>query len=697
MIHAKTEDKNAPIALLADDDSAIRNLLSVFLEGEGYQVHTAADGRAAMQQFRRVIPDVILTDMRMPELHGTELCTGIRAHSNGQDTPILVITGFDDNRSIEDAYRAGATDFITKPINLSLLRHRLRYALRNCGTNRRLRDLHTRNRALLDAIPDMILRLSHTGDLLDANARDGVAASLIHGLVRENAAALVPAVIEDGESRVIDIHMPLHNEVRYLEARLCRSGDQEVLAVIRDITARVQAEEEVHHLAYTDQLTGLPNRAGFLRSVKQDLESPSANQDCVVLCLDLDHFKRINEKLSQTIGDQLLSILSDRLQRFISEQLEGNSDVVQDSDQSRSHRVARLDGDEFGILIRGRKHVEKIEEICARILADLSEPVLFGNTEVSVSGSIGIAYYANQDSTAGELIRKAELAMHQVKQGGRNGHCIYQEEESKEERGSLSLAAQLRKAITRDELELHYQPQWDIASNTLVGMEALVRWNHSEHGQISPARFIPIAEETGLILPIGEWVMATACAQARSWQKELGAHVRMGINVSGLQFRRSDLLETLSALLTDLCLDPDTVELEITESVVMRYAKDPVRMLSSFKDLGLRLAIDDFCTGYSSRSYLKRFPVDTLKIDRSFVRELPGNPHDNAIVRAIMTLADNMQLDVIAEGVETMEQLNPLRCRQGTIVQGYLTGRPVPANDCISLLRQGAQAAALAV
>jgi diguanylate cyclase (GGDEF)-like protein len=429
-----------------------------------------------------------------------------------------------------------------------------------------------------------------------------------------------------------------------------------------------QALERVAYLASHDPLTGLPNRALFHDRLERALVGQRAEDgQAAVLCIDLDHFKDVNDTLGHAAGDRLLQQVTQRLQGCL----------------RRSDTLARLGGDEFAILRPGVADSDGITALARRIVAVMAEPVDLDGQEVQVGASVGVALATAGDS--GQLLQNADLALYRAKAEGRGTVRFFADEMNVRLRQRKALEHDLRRALAESQLELHYQPQIDLDELRVVGVEALLRWNHPERGMVPPSNFVPLAEETGLILPLGEWVLRTACARAGAWPG-----LRLAINLSPAQFRQAGLAELVARTLRETGLEPSRLELEITEGVLLHDTEATLATLAALRSLGVRIAMDDFGTGYSSLSYLRRFPFDKIKIDRSFVAHL-GAPDADAIVRAIISLGRALGMRANAEGVETAEQAARLRAEGCEEVQGFHFGRPVPPAVIDGLVRTATQ------
>jgi diguanylate cyclase (GGDEF)-like protein len=433
-----------------------------------------------------------------------------------------------------------------------------------------------------------------------------------------------------------------------------------------------RANDELQRIALQDPLTKLPNRLLLEDRIEQAIVHAGRNKvHCAVLFLDLDRFKIVNDSVGHSVGDALLCAVAAKLQT-----------VVRAEDT-----VSRLGGDEFVLLLREVVNIDDATNIASKIVEALHEPFRIAEHEFFVTPSVGVTVYPLHGDSAQMLITRADAAMYSAKQAGRNTFQVFAHDMSTFFPQRLTLENELRRAVAAQEFELHYQPKVNVRDGSLVGMEALVRWRHPERGLLPPRDFVSIAEDTGLINPIGRWIIERACAQSKAWRDAGFPQLCIGINISGVQFRHRDLLNTIAETLVATGLPPDSLELEITESVVMHNPSGAIVTLEKLSEMGVHVAIDDFGTGCSSLSYLKRLPIDRLKIDCSFVRDISSDPDDAAIVKATIALAHNLRLKVIAEGVETSEQLEFLRRLGCDEYQGFYNSRPLTAAQFQQVLR----------
>jgi diguanylate cyclase (GGDEF)-like protein len=468
----------------------------------------------------------------------------------------------------------------------------------------------------------------------------------------------------------------------------------EVRQIASALGRRRRAEDRIRELAFFDEVTGLPNRALFKDRLTQALALAKRHKrPAAVMFLDLDNFKRVNDTLGHSNGDLLLIEVARRLQARVRE----SDSVTQANPRTVEQDLARFGGDEFTLLLTELADGSDAGLVARRLLAALADPVQIERHEVPITASIGIAVYPDDGEDAETLLKNADMAMYFAKRDGRNNFQFFTEAMNASVLKRMTMESHLRRALELGELFLHYQPQVDVASGAVSGAEALLRWSSAELGNIPPAEFIPLAEETGLILPIGEWVLRTACAQAKAWHDAGMQLPRIAVNVSVRQFAQEGFPALVDQILKEVGLEPSALEIEITESVLVKDAAVALHTLQALKALGVCLAIDDFGTGYSSLAYLKQFPIDRLKIDRSFIRSVSSNPQDRAIAAAVIAMAESMNLVVTAEGVETEGQLSFLRSQQCDEAQGFLVSRPLPFMEIAKFLREAGCAVSLPI
>jgi diguanylate cyclase (GGDEF)-like protein len=566
--------------MMVDDDPLMIEVVQTYLEEAGYRSFvTTSRPTEAMGLFVAQRPDILLLDLKMPEVSGFEILEQIRAHLELRYTPVIILTGESDPRQKLKALELGATDLLTKPVDSSELRLRLQNALAFKAYQDRLADF--------------------------------------------------------------------------------------------------------------DPLTGLVNRRKFRVELDTALRQTQTSRACALLHIDLDRFKQINDTLGHRVGDKLLCAVAQLLERTLS-----NAEATGwPGSREAEYRVvlARVAGNGFAAFLPNLHNLKKADtadSVARRVLAALAAPFRIEGHELFVTASIGLAVSPGDGHEADALMKHAEMAMYQAKKRGRNTHEFFSGEMNAHALERLTLENQLRRAVERDEFVLYYQPKVDVANRRITGAEALVRWKHPDLGIVAPAKFIPIAEETGLIVEIGQWVLRAACTQVKAWADAGLPPITISVNVSSPQFKQRKVWHAVRGALAHSGLAAENLVLELTESMLMENASDSIEMLHELKAMGLKLSVDDFGTGYSSLTYLSRFPLDELKIDRSFVQGVPVERDSIAIVGAIIALARELELKVVAEGVETAEQLQFLRSRRCDEYQGYFCSRPAPAEPFANLLRR---------
>jgi diguanylate cyclase (GGDEF)-like protein/PAS domain S-box-containing protein len=688
-----------PRILVIDDDASALLLMRAALARAGFEVSTVADGERGLALFRDRPFDAVMLDVEMPGMDGFEVCARLRQEV-GEEMPIVMVTGMDDIASIERAYEAGATDFIAKPINLALIGHRLRYLLRGSQTLRDLRTAIDRHQAVLKAIPDLLFELDADGRYIDYHSprADMLAVPperflgrALAEIMPEAAARVCMEALDEaaaqGTSTGRQFSLRLPQGETWFELSVSRKaggegGRPHFIVLTRNVTERKEAERRIARLAYYDALTGLPNRQSFLERVDREIRRAEGDgQRLGVLFMDLDGFKHVNDTMGHSAGDLLLQRTADRLR----DGLRPSDVVARGAEPDRQIELARLGGDEFTALIVGLGRPQDAMAVAQRVLQLMRRPFEISGRQVLLTASIGIAVFPDDGADAATLLQHADTAMYLAKEVGRDNCQFYSRSLTEAAIQRLELESSLRLALERGEFTLEYQPQLEAASGRVVAVEALIRWQHPSRGTVPPADFIPLAEDTGLIVPIGRWALRAACAQAARWQRA-GRRLRVAVNLSPLQFRDPLLVRNVLDILAETGLAPQLLELEVTESAVMVDNDATMATLRALRDAGVGLALDDFGTGYSSMSQLKRMPITHLKIDRSFVRDLPDDADDLAIVRAILSMAKSLGFTVTAEGVETAEQAQLLGQTGCDWLQGRFFSWPVPASEVLALV-----------
>lgn len=675
-----------------DDDPTTRKLVQAVLSKHGYRVLVAEDGASGVAAFAEHRPDLVLMDVQMPGVDGFEACSQIRG-TDHDATPIIMLTGSEDLESIERAFTAGATDFITKPINFPLLVQRVRYALRSSGQNRELRGTRQRQ-----ASARRIAGLGFWDWTVESDelvwSDDG---SILLGLDNEAPATLTEflRLVHPGDRlRVqqsfaavgfapgkLDVEFRIPEKNAAAERIITMTGERadesepghpvRVFGAFQNVTDSRRTQDLVDYLALHDELTGLANRRLFVRQVREVLTSLELGNDVLLVCwIDLARFHRVNDALGEEAGDALLVQVAQRI-KSISLGYVG---------------LARVGGDEFALALRGAGGPD-IEGKLERTLHSLDNPFSVFGQEVFVSVCAGIAMGPEHGLEVEQLLTLAKDAQLQARSSGFKTSKTGGKLEVKKSFGSLDVELDLRRALQNGQFQLHYQPQLALRTGSIVGVESLLRWNHPTRGMVPPLQFIPLLEDMGLIHEVGAWVLVEACRQAKVWS-DAGTPLRVAVNLSPRQFLGSDLRELIVDAVTRAQVNPNLIELEITESLAMQNPDHAIELLASLRKLGLKVAIDDFGIGHSSLEYLLRFPIDTIKIDRAFVMRVTETEADRAIIRAITAIAQSLQLTTIAEGVETQRQCDFMEALGATEIQGYFISKPVPPIEIGSKLAQ---------
>jgi diguanylate cyclase (GGDEF)-like protein/PAS domain S-box-containing protein len=686
----RESENRKPVILVVDDDQLLCHILRDALVTAGFEVNLAADGFSALRSFASAPQDLVLLDLIMPGKDGFETCREIRALPKGQYTPVLMMTALDRTDSIHLAFEAGATDFIAKPLNPELLVHRVRYMLRASQNLNRLAESQARLKMLkvaVDSLPIGITFSDVDGIIIYSNPAE----AQMHGyevdeLIGKEARKFSTSdrsrpvgaeqLKELGVWRRESVNIRKNGEKfsAQLTSISVRDSESRYLGIIttcEDISYRKASEEKIHQLAYYDIVTGLPNRGMFLERLHQTLAQAHRDQDKVhLIFLDLDNFKDINDTQGHDIGDKLLQSVAERL-----------SACMRDYDV-----LARLGGDEFVVVCPSVSTQESVATVVQRIMSIFKDPFEIAGRQLYTSASIGIAVYPDDSQDASTLFRCADTAMYQAKNDGRAQFRFFSAELNQKIMERVALENGLRQGLEKQEFFLHYQPIWDLKTSNMASVEVLLRWQSSDYGLMQPSKFISLLEDSGLINSVGEWVLRTACIQLQKWTIEEHRDLKMAVNISGKQLKHPKFLEMLTTILQETGVDPMNLELEFTESVIMDNSENTVEIFSRLKEIGIQLSIDDFGTGYSSLNYLKHFPIDRIKIDKSFVADVTNNESDAAIVEAIISMAQSLSLRVVAEGVENSDQLNSVAELGCDEVQGYYLAKPMHAKALVERL-----------
>jgi diguanylate cyclase (GGDEF)-like protein len=703
-------DDPKPRLLVVDDEPHMRLSLQQLLGMQGYVVDICNSGKTALVMLQSRIYDIVLLDLFMPEMDGYALLDAIVERKI--DCSVIVVSGDTAISAAIHALRSGAYDFLRKPYEPEELLKTVENALHQRYLERQLSFMHHKldksekwHRYLVDNSPDVIYTLDSEGRFTYINQR---VKSLLgyskEELINRHYTLLIhPEDLETAKHAFNDKRTgqrsTRNDEMRllckpaaepssraespFITVELNAMGIYDspepnenskffgTYGVAKDISERKQAEEMIYHQAYHDMLTGLPNRLLFKDHLILGMAQAKRNRrKLAVMFLDLDRFKIINDTLGHVVGDQLLQSVAMRLAKCVRE----------------GDTLARQGGDEFTLLLPQIDDPKDAANAASKLLETLNRPFRVGGQDHYFSASIGIAIYPDDGDSVDALVKNADIAMYHVKELGRNNFAFFSNAKTAVFSHRLSLENDLRRAVANHEFELYYQPQINTDNGKIVGMEALIRWNHPERGMVMPNDFIPLAEETGLINMIGEWVLNTACNQAQEWKIAGLLFNRIAVNISAYQIEQPDFVEKIKHVLEMSGLESSSLDLEITESAMMKDVDDSREKLRQIAELGVHISIDDFGTGYSSLAYLKDLPIHTLKIDQSFMRDLTDDMSENSIVSAMIQIARGLKLRLLAEGVETAHQLAFLRKNNCEECQGYYFSKPAPVSEATYLL-----------
>lgn len=691
-----------PVVVVAiDDDALLLKTVSRTLMSAGMICHTASSGAEGLRLIRAQAPNLVLLDIGLPGEDGFVVCREIRASWSREELPVVMVTGQEDLTSIETAYRAGANDYLTKPLHWKHLPFRIHHVLSASRAYKDLQDRTRTLRSLFAAHPDPIftvdamgtVTLEHSGIHGEDNdvrpplgSLDELLPPELAGQVRDRCreALAAPGVVFS-----LELTHPFRDEDRHWEGRFIASADDRVLVMIRDITERKAFEQKIRHLAYHDALTGLWNRhalATTLERIFQDVlrsEGTPYPKTAALLYLDLDNFKRINDTLGHALGDDLLKVVASRIAEVLRP-----SDMLVRTESADAEPVARIGGDEFCLVLKSLSSPVDAGRVAQRILDVLRQPVQLEGHELVVTPSIGIALVPQDGRDSDTLLKNADRAMYAAKEGGRNRFQFFDPSMGSRLQERFALEEGMRRGLTHGAFHVHFQPQLDARTHTVMGMEALLRWDDPDMGSIAPTKFIPVAEETGLIIELGEFVFREALQFSQRLQAEGLPAIRVAVNLSSVQMLDPRLLERIELCIAMTGADPKNLEVEVTESVLLEGSGQALATLQRMKELGITLALDDFGTGFSSLSYLHKYPFDILKIDQSFIQSLTEANQGRSLATAIIAMGKSLGMELVAEGVEHLDQANFLLARGCHKAQGFLYGHPMSADDFRDFYRE---------
>lgn len=670
--------------LVIDDEKITRITLAKVLKKSGYEIIEASNGEQGIGLCLTESPDLVLLDVIMPGIDGYETCRKIRESFDHEKLPIIMLTGLNDIDSVDNAFNAGATDFITKPVNWSLLSQRVRYSIRARELYNEIRKGQARiSQAQLIARMgywDMVagtdtvycsdellnvLEINHR----EKNSRTSDFLNIVHPDDKNDVFIHVQDAVNDQRSsqfehRIIRGDGEIIHVLHKIEVMHDATNGGTIIGIVQDITEHKDAEALISFQRNYDSLTGLPNKSSFVTELENIVSQPvMVNTINGIFFVGVDKLTSLTNTLGHVAGDTLIQMIAERIETL----------------KDDGYFVTRYSDDVFSVISPEMHRIEEISEIAKKIMNLCENIYNINDEEIHSRISVGVSIFPVDNDDVDTLIKGAESAMHRARKAGGNEYRYYSEKINRQAQERLRLEKDMRNGLNNDEFIVYYQPQVDLKSGNIVGMEALARWQHPEKGLVSPFDFIPVAEETGLIIKLGSIILHQACKQAKEWQDEGLGNLRVGVNLSPRQFISHDLVAEVNKVLADTHLPPESLDLEITESMAVNNLEVVVNSLTAFKKVGITVSMDDFGTGYSALSMLQKLPLDILKIDRSFIMNI-GNGDNGAIAGAIIAMSHSLGLSVIAEGVETEDQLDFVRGYACNEIQGFYYSPPLPAD-----------------
>lgn len=693
-------DTRIAIILLIDDDQTVHMWAERNLPKDNFNLVSSFNGKQGIEAFQNSSPTIVLIDIEMPIMNGFETCAEIRRLSMGQNIPIVMMTVTEDDQKIAQTYAAGATDFVVKPINWKVLVHRLQFMVKASNNLKRLE--------LSEIRLSKANKMARLGNWeWQKNNKRLFWSDNIYSLLEQSKSEFIPTLenysqyiqkedipyvnhclkktyyLKTPNTVEFRVNTAKHN-IRFVSQHIepilnDRFEFVGLVGTLQDITERKNQENKIRHLAYFDAVTQLPNRTFFIKFLSKTIELARRNNNTfAILFLDLDGFKGVNDTYGHHNGDQLLREVSDRLTKGLR-----CSDLTSRFFDYFDHKidVARLGGDEFIVLLNNLARSEDAATVAERIQRWITQPVQLGERKVQIGVTMGIALFPLDGNDSETLVKNADIAMYHAKKIGKGNYQFFHEGMALKARKRLEMETFMYQAVPNNELRLHYQPIIDISTGKLTGAEALLRWENPHLGFLPPNDFISLAEENGVIIQFGEWVIRESCRQLLKWLKLGKTNFSISVNLSSLQLNQPSFITMIGGIVNEYQINPAYLTFELTESMIMADTENMLNKLNGLKKLGIKLALDDFGTGYSSLRYLNRFPLDILKIDRSFIKELSVSDDAAAIVNAILAMAKALNLNTVAEGVETLPQKAFLQNTTCTSIQGYFYSKPMPVME----------------
>jgi len=681
-----------PRVLVVDDDPGMLLLMEETLANAGFEVTAAGTGAEAIDACGAAEPDLVLLDINMPVMDGITACAEIRAR-NARHFPIIMVTSVDDAVSIQRAFDAGANDFILKPVNWPLFQRRLDSVLADWDRSQELDESNRRVLLLEKVVPEYVMLVSRNGTIVEDLKRhhDSVRAEpdrpmqtledIFGADIAVRFRQRISGVLKTSRQNNLRFSLTEHRMLKEYDAQFMVDGRDRVIIVVQNVSAEKATQNEIYDLAFYDADSTLPNRHLFQRAAEEALIDAGLHSRSVVfLSLSFD-----NLSVQYRADPEVMSAVAERLRKCLAE----SNLILSVGSGEHASRVSRIDSNQFVIMLDVLQQGDDAGQVAERIADGFVEPVVAGTLTISLSPRLGVAGYAVDGHDVRSLLRAAGSAMREARETG-EVVCFNAQSEPRQDMDTLDYGSELRQAMDQGQLELYFQPRFSASDGRVTCVEALLRWNHPIRGFVGLPELLQLAKATGLILPLGTWVLRTACAEAQSWQCDPAP--RVSVNLSRQELGRDDLADRLIEIFGQTGLDPQRMDLELTEAALLR-SENGLTELNRLKKLGVGLVLDDFGTGYSSLAFLKEYPIDALKIDGSFVRDLPDSAQDGAVCEVIITLAHKLGMKAVAEGVETGEQMAFLQSRGCDEIQGFHVCRPLPASEIEKYLLQSGKKA----